>query len=113
MPQSALEALDDAERAARQAGSALRRGETDKGLERQREAQRRLEAARQALSGEREGERGGESEHGPPSMDHADIPRADAHKGPEGFRQRVLKGLGDGSGRFKEAVKRYAEGLLR
>ena len=44
----------------------------------------------------------------------ADIPKADAHKGPEEFRKRVIKGLGQPSGgRLKDAVKRYAEGLLR
>ena len=49
-----------------------------------------------------------------PSRQHTDIPKADAHKGPEEFRKRVIKGLGQPSGgRFKDAVKRYAEGLLR
>ena len=44
----------------------------------------------------------------------ADIPKADAHKGPEEFRRRVIRGLGQpSSGRYKDAVKRYAEGLLR
>ena len=48
------------------------------------------------------------------SNDHADIPKADAHKGPEEFRRRVIKGLGQpSSGRHKEAIRRYAEGLLR
>jgi hypothetical protein len=45
---------------------------------------------------------------------HTEIPKADAHKGPEEFRKRVIKGLGQPSGgRYKDAVKRYAEGLLR
>lgn len=48
------------------------------------------------------------------SRDHTEIPKADAHKGPEEFRKRVIKGLGQPTGgKYKEAVKRYAEGLLR
>jgi len=58
--------------------------------------------------------RGGDEGDRNVSQDHADIPKADAHKGPEEFRKRVIKGLGQPSGgRLKDAVKRYAEGLLR
>ena len=42
------------------------------------------------------------------------IPGAKEHKGPEEFRRRVVQGLGQqGGGNIKEAVRRYAEGLLR
>lgn len=69
--------------------------------------------AKDAL-GDGEGERGGEDGERGLSQDHAEIPKADAHKGPEEFRKRVIKGLGQPSGgRLKDAVKRYAEGLLR
>jgi hypothetical protein len=69
--------------------------------------------ARESLGDSGEGERGegGDANVG---MDHADIPKADSHKGPEEFRRRVVKGLGQpSSGRLKDAVRRYAEGLLR
>ncbi|WP_394840031.1 DUF4175 domain-containing protein [Pendulispora rubella] len=113
VPPPALDSLDAAEKAAREAARALKRGEADKALERQREAQRMLEMAKEALgSNSGEGER--EGQEGEPANDHADIPKADAHKGPEEFRRRVIKGLGQtGSGKNRDAVRRYAEGLLR
>ena len=113
LPPSALEALQGAEQAAREAANALKQGDAEKGLQRQREAQQKLEMAKDAL-GDGEGERGeGEGDRAL-NQDHADIPKADAHKGPEEFRKRVIKGLGQPSGgRLKDAVKRYAEGLLR
>jgi hypothetical protein len=113
LPSAALDSLDAAEKAAREAAQALKRGEADKGLERQREAQRMLEMAKEALGGSQEGDKGQDGD-GDISNDHADIPKADAHKGPEEFRRRVIKGLGQpSSGRHKEAIRRYAEGLLR
>jgi hypothetical protein len=113
LPPSALEALQGAELAAREAANALKQGDAEKGLQRQREAQQKLEQAKDAL-GDGEGERGSEDGDRNLSQDHADIPKADAHKGPEEFRKRVIKGLGQPSGgRLKDAVKRYAEGLLR
>jgi hypothetical protein len=120
LPQGALDALRDAEEAAREASQALKEGDSERGLKKQREAQQKLEQARDALSdneseGEGEGDgRHGEGESGKLNKDHTDIPKADAHKGPEEFRKRVIKGLGQPSGgKYKDAVKRYAEGLLR
>ena len=44
----------------------------------------------------------------------ADIPGKDKYKGPEAFRKRVMEGLsGPIDPALKEAVKRYAEGLLK
>ena len=122
LPEGALEALDAAERAARDAANALKRGDAERGLAEQRVAQSKLEAARQELGAkdDRDEEGRGKSgrsqrdEDGDVSEGHAGIPRADAHKGPEEFRKRVLKGLSQpGSGRHKDAIVRYAEGLLR
>ncbi|HEY5146462.1 MAG TPA: hypothetical protein VII82_06830, partial [Polyangiaceae bacterium] len=46
------------------------------------------------------------------SENHVDVPND--HKGPEEFRRRVVRGLGQAtSGSLKGAVQRYAEGLLR
>jgi hypothetical protein len=115
LPPAALDALRDAEQAAHEAAHALKEGDADKGLKKQREAQQKLELARDAL-GDQENERDSSSEGDGRAMtrDHTDIPKADAHKGPEEFRRRVIKGLGQpSSGKHKDAVKRYAEGLLR
>ncbi len=117
LPQQAVESLQDAERAARQAAQSLKQGDADKGLDRQREAQRALEAARQQLQGDdsdpppqaspQEGDK-------PSGGGLVAIPGAKDHKGPEEFRRRVVQGLGQtGGGNIKEAVRRYAEGLLR
>jgi hypothetical protein len=114
LPAPALDALHDAEQAAQEAARALREGDADKGLKKQREAQQKLEMARDAL-GDGESERDASNGDGDRmARDHTDIPKADAHKGPEEFRKRVIKGLGQPSGgKYKDAVKRYAEGLLR
>jgi hypothetical protein len=115
LPAPALDALSGAEKSARDAARSLKRGDVDKGLEQQRDAQRQLEAAREALGTAEKDEPHGTSDgdREPPSSGHADIPKADAHKGPEEFRKRVIRGLGQPSGRHKDAVRRYAEGLLR
>ncbi len=114
LPAAALEALASAEQAAKEAAEALKQGDVEKGLQRQREAQQKLETAKEALGEGEAAPRGeGESDRNF-SPDHASIPKADAHKGPEEFRKRVIKGLGQSSGsRLRDAVKRYAEGLLR
>jgi len=114
LPQDAIEAIDDAERAARKAAEALRRGDADKGLDHQREAQRDLEEASEGLRGdESQRERDSSSSRGAANEEIA-IPKATEHKGPEDFRRRVVRGLGQaGSGGLKDAVRRYAEGLLR
>ncbi len=115
LPQEAIESIEDAERAAREAAQSLKQGDADRGLQRQRDAQRDLEAARQQLEGEDDGA-------GPPSPGEREGRRAEDghvlvpsdHKGPEEFRRRVVRGLGQASsGSLKEAVQRYAEGLLR
>ena len=122
LPQATLDALRDAEEASREAAQALKEGDSEKGLKKQREAQQKLEQARDALSNDNDGEGEGDGDRDSrgdgdgkrPNKDHTDIPKADAHKGPEEFRKRVIKGLGQPSGgKYKDAVKRYAEGLLR
>lgn len=117
LPQEAIESIDDAARAARQAADALRRGDADKGLEHQREAQRDLEQASEGLHGD-DDQGGGTAregkQDGKPGTDEIDIPQAAEHKGPEDFRRRVVRGLGQAGGNgLKDAVRRYAEGLLR
>lgn len=118
LPQKALESVEDAERAAREAAQALQQGQADKGLERQREAQRDLEAARQQLQGDDEGQQpsaeGQQDDERSTAPGKVDLPKPGEHKGPEDFRRRVVRGLGQpSSGALKDAVRRYAEGLLR
>jgi hypothetical protein len=116
LPQEAVESIEDAEHAARQAAEALKEGQADKGLEHQREAQRALEQARQQLEGDEDSgqPQGDDGDKGARSKAPVAIPNAGEHKGPEEFRRRVVRGLGQpASGGLKDAVHRYAEGLLR
>ena len=118
LPQPAVDSLDDAERAARRATEALRQGEGEQALERQREAQRALEAANDQIRGGDDDSagtsRGNDDADGRPGASKGSVPSADAHKGPEEFRRRVVRGLGQPSGgALRDAVRRYAEGLLR
>ena len=119
MPGSALDALEEAEKSMQKAADQLRAGDPDRAMGDQQEAQRQLEMARQAMGNEKdEGSDPGEAQTGDDngglSREKTDIPNADAHKGPEDFRRRVTQGLSQpASGRLKDAVRRYAEGLLR
>jgi hypothetical protein len=119
LPQPAVESIVDAERAARQAAESLMEGAAEKGLERQREAQRALEAANEQLHGDDEANEASHSEsegddRRSAAASHGNVPLPGKHKGPEEFRKRVVRGLGQpASGALKEAVRRYAEGLLR
>jgi hypothetical protein len=114
LPDPALDALESAASSAHEAANSLKRGDADKALEQQREAQRQLEMAKEALGNEGNEPDKGEGGDHDPSSGHADIPKADAHKGPEEFRRRVIHGLGQAAGgRQKDAVRRYADGLLR
>lgn len=114
LPDEAVDALRRADRAARDAAQSLRDGQGASAMESQRDAQRELDRARQALFGAPESEQNGEDGDRPAANQHADIPKADDHEGPRDFRQRVLRGLGrKGNERHSDAVRRYAEGLLR
>jgi hypothetical protein len=119
MPSAALDALEDAERTMQHAADELRAGDPDKGMAQQKEAQRQLEMARQAMGSNEDGDgtdghRGGNDDDPNDPNGHADIPDAQSHKGPEEFRRRVTDGLSQpSSGKLKDAVRRYAAGLLR
>jgi hypothetical protein len=119
LPQQVTESIDDAQRAAREAARALKQGDAERGLGRQREAQRHLETARQRLEqGEPdEGQGGSTGDSDGNQLDpeaNIKIPGKGEHKGPEEFRRRVMRGLSQpGNGALRDAVRRYAEGLLR
>jgi hypothetical protein len=124
LPGETLDELQGAESAMREAARALGAAEGDRALERMKEAQRLLEMARSSDRGdEADGDGQSEGDRGKPDKDHANgneergdipIPKAEDYKGPEAFRRRALEGLGGASDpRLKDAVKRYAEGLLK
>lgn len=116
LPQPALDALDEAARRADQASEALKQGDSKRAQEHQRAAQEKLEQAKSALGQDGDEQEKGDTEstRGGMSGEPTDIPKAEAHKGPEEFRRRVVKGLGQKSdGKQRDAVRRYAEGLLR
>ena len=119
MPGGALDALEEAEKSMEKAADQLRAGDPDRATVEQQEAQRQLEMARQAMGDEKEeggdpGDSQSGDDNGAFSHEKTEIPNADAHKGPEDFRRRVTDGLSQpASGRLKDAVRRYAEGLLR
>ncbi len=113
LPQDVMEKLGEAGQAMREAERALQEGKGEDGLKHQQNAQRLLEMARgeRAEDSQRDGSK--DSTEGRMSKD-TDIPGKEKHKGPEDFRRRVMKGLGKPSDPvLREAVKRYAEGLLR
>ena len=101
----------------KEAAEKLEKGDSAKGLELQKEAQKLLEKARDIARGEDEPQ---PQPNGPDGNklnpdEKLDIPDANAHKGPDAFRKRVLEGLGSGasSPKLQDAVKRYAEGLVK
>ena len=119
LPEDALESLQRAEKVMNEAARALSEGRGEKGLERQREAQRLLERAATGQTGDSE-ERSGEpepdagDESGRIQVGRSRVPKAEQRRSAEEFRRRVLEGLGrESGGRLAPAVRRYAEGLLR
>ncbi len=113
MPQEMLDRLNDAEQAMRDAQRALGQGDGENGLRKQRDAQRLLEMARGQRDDRGDGERS-DGNDAQPKGGPTEIPGKEKHKGPEEFRKRVLEGLGGASDPLlREAVKRYAEGLLK
>jgi hypothetical protein len=121
LPHATTEMLEQAQKRMRDAARALRAADTRRGPQAQDEAQRLLEMASEAQGQGRHDEqpsapRPGAKSARPagPSTERMHIPGADAFHSPEEFRRRVLEGLGDSSDpRLREAVRRYAEGLLQ
>ena len=127
LPEQSADKLDQASRAMKDASHAFRGRATERGTDRQREAQRLLETAQAAQDAQ--GDRDGQTEtsdsdrphhgdddtvKGPIGTERVGVPGAAQFKGPEAFRKRVMTGLGGTSDpRLKDAVRRYAEGLLR
>ncbi len=113
LPQEMLDRLSEAEQSMHDAEKALQEGDGDRGSRHQQEAQRLLEMARDQQSDEGESEGPREDGTKKPAK-RAEIPDKTKHKSPADFRRRVIEGLGGSSDPLlREAVKRYAEGLLK
>jgi len=117
LPGEVTERLRQADQLMRQAARELGEGAGEAGLELQRQAQRLLEGVNHGKSTDPEpsepsADKSDDANGGNPSFG-GDVPEAAEQNKAEEFRRRVLQSLGDGSGRFAPAIKRYAEGLLR
>lgn len=120
LPSEVTERLRQADQLMRQAARELSNGEGEAGLELQRQAQRLLDFADRGKTSDEPAD-GEQGEHGENSENDSgrmpgfggEVPEASDQNKAEEFRRRVLESLGDGSGRFAPAIKRYAEGLLR
>jgi hypothetical protein len=115
LPEGVKELLEEASKKMDDASKKLEQGNANEGLKSQKEAQRLLEKARDAAKGEEEPGGPGDDGNKIDPDEKLDIPKAEDHKGPEAFRKRVLEGLGGGasSQKLQEAVRRYAEGLVK
>ncbi|MBM4357271.1 MAG: DUF4175 domain-containing protein, partial [Deltaproteobacteria bacterium] len=112
LPQQMLEKLDEAAKRMDEAAGELKARRGGKGLEAQRQAQRLLEMAQPEK--EQDGERGNEAKDGPTMAQDADVPGQHKDESAERFRRRVTEGLGKRTpGSYRDAVRRYTEGLLR
>jgi hypothetical protein len=124
LPGQTLDLLQGAESAMREAARSLGAAEGAPALDHLKEAQRLLEMARSSDEGDegddgsadqrRKGNKGDQNGETGDFDKHAAIPKAEDYKGPEAFRRRVVDGLGGAADpRLRDAVQRYAEGLLR
>jgi hypothetical protein len=117
LPADVTERLRQADQLMRQAARELSGGDGDAGLELQRQAQRLLENADRGKTSDPEPSEqqanDAEDDSGRAAGFGGEVPEAAEQNKAEEFRRRVLESLGDGSGRFAPAIKRYAEGLLR
>jgi hypothetical protein len=117
LPGDITERLRQADQLMRQASRELMGGAGEAGLELQRQAQRLLENADRGKSTDPEPSeqeaQNSDDDSGRAAGFGGEVPEAAEQNKAEEFRRRVLESLGDGSGRFAPAIKRYAEGLLR
>ena len=115
LDESTLDRLNEAEKAMRDAQKSLQDGDGEKGQKHQDTAQRALEMAQNNKDAEGDQSKSDqENEKSRAVGGKADIPGKEKFKGPEAFRKRVMDGLsGPVDPSLKEAVKRYAEGLLK
>ncbi|HEY4106393.1 MAG TPA: DUF4175 domain-containing protein, partial [Polyangiaceae bacterium] len=123
LPEDLADSLGKAEGLMRDAAKELAAGHGEQGLSLQRDAQRLLEQDNSSQNDSGEGEnKGQQPSHEPDSSDGkgkqmstaADVPKPDAGARASDLRRRILEGLAkEKSGRLSDAVRRYAEGLLK
>ncbi|MFO0616210.1 MAG: DUF4175 domain-containing protein [Polyangiaceae bacterium] len=110
-----IEKLEQAEEAMREAQRSLEQGEADHGKELEKQAQRLLEMAKGQDDDENENDGGESGDKGKRAISgDTKVPDKDKPKAPEDFQKRVTDGLSmPQDPRLREAIKRYAEGLVR
>jgi hypothetical protein len=124
LPGEVADALDRAEGLMREAAQQLERGNGERALELQREAQRLLDQNDDDAKNDEPKDGGKDAEQASPKDGHdtergsmaqdAGVPGRGKNQKAEEFRRRVLEGLSrDKGGKLGPAVKRYAEGLLK
>jgi hypothetical protein len=125
LPEDLADALGKAEGLMRDAAKELGAGHGEQGLSLQRDAQRLLEQTNsgQSNSGENESKESQQPKSSPKDSSEskgkqmsteADVPRPDGASRASDLRRRILEGLAkEKSGRLSDAVRRYAEGLLK
>ncbi len=124
LPEDLAESLGKAEGLMRDAAKELGAGHGEQGLALQRDAQRLLE---QSNSGQSNGgdndskdphqqspQKDSSDGKGKQMSTEADVPKPDGAARASDLRKRILEGLAkEKSGRLSDAVRRYAEGLLK
>ncbi|MCC6522971.1 MAG: DUF4175 family protein [Polyangiaceae bacterium] len=115
LPEALLRKLEEAGATMDQAAEELEQGRGAEGTERQREAQRMLESM---MPDDRDGgehpKDGAEDADDGPVGGHVPVPGKGKSEDADAFRKRVLDGLsGPVSPGLRDALRRYAEGLLR
>jgi hypothetical protein len=123
LPEDLADSLGKAEGLMRDAAKELAAGHGEQGLSLQRDAQRLLEQNNSSQNDSGEGENKGQQQSREPDSSEgkgkqmstaADVPRPDAAARASDLRRRILEGLAkEKSGRLSDAVRRYAEGLLK
>lgn len=121
LPEQALESLQRAGQLMRDAANSLRRGDGEKALAEQQEAQKFLEQAETGKTSDSaegdsgQAERSGDAEGSGKSIAMGgEVPGKQESDSAEKFRKRVVDGLSKRSdGPLAPAIRKYAEGLLR
>jgi len=124
LPEDLAEALGKAEGLMRDASKELGAGRGEQGLALQRDAQRLLEQTSNGQSNSGDNDSKDQHQQSKPNdssdgkgkqmSTEADVPKPDGTARASDLRRRILEGLAkEKSGRLSDAVRRYAEGLLK
>lgn len=111
LPDEMLDRLNESANAMDEASKQLGRGRGNRGLDKQREAQRLLEMSQPERD---DGSQGSDAGDGTDFARDADVPEKKGDERADGFRKRVIEGLGrKAPPHLREAIRRYTDGLLR